>query len=64
MPKLILTLAWGYEFRQDKDKHGYIECLFAVLKRHFRPNQFHSFLFDLCFLRRMNNATLLYCLWG
>jgi hypothetical protein len=40
--RFLVTMAWVYEFRRDKGKRGYIERLFAVLKRYFRLNQLQA----------------------
>lgn len=36
--KFLVTLAWVAQYRQDRGKRGYIERLFAVLKRYYRLN--------------------------
>ena len=53
----LVTLQWVAEFRTDKGKRGYIERLFAVLKRYYRLNNlscsslWHAYrhAFEICF---------------
>ena len=40
--KTPVTLEWVAHYRQDRGKRGYIERLFAVLKRYYRLNDLHS----------------------
>jgi hypothetical protein len=40
--KALTTLAWVAYYLQDRGKRGYIERLFAVLKRYYRLNELHS----------------------
>jgi hypothetical protein len=40
--KFLVTLDWIACFRRDKGKRGYIERLFALLKRYFRLNAFQA----------------------
>jgi hypothetical protein len=55
--KFLVTLEWVAEFRQDKGKRGYIERLFAVLKRYYRLNALqrtgiwnaYRHAFEICF---------------
>jgi hypothetical protein len=55
--KALTTLAWVAHYRQDRGKRGYIERLFAVLKRYYRLNELHSVglwsvyrhAFEVCF---------------
>lgn len=53
----LVTQKWVAEFRRNKGKRGYIERLFAVLKRYYRLNQlscsgfWHAYrhTFEICF---------------
>lgn len=55
--KFLVTPVWVAQFRRDKGKRGYIERLFAVLKRYFRLNALgtqglaHTYrhAFEVCF---------------
>ena len=55
--KALTTLQWGAHSRQDRGKPGYIEPLFAVLKRSYGLNHLHSIgwwaayrhAFEVCF---------------
>jgi hypothetical protein len=55
--KFIVTNEWIRQFRMDKGKRGYIERLFAVLKRYYRLNDLHTqgphlayrHAFEVCF---------------
>lgn len=55
--KALATLEWVARYRQDRGKRGYIERLFAVLKRYYRLNDLHStglwaayrHAFEVCF---------------
>lgn len=40
--KFLVTLEWVAQYRQDRGKRGYIERLFAVLKRYYRLNDLHQ----------------------
>ena len=40
--KALVTLPWVAQYRQDRGKRGYIERLFAVLKRYYRLNNLQS----------------------
>jgi hypothetical protein len=56
----LVTLAWVADYRQDRGKRGYIERLFAVLKRYLRLNQLQApglvaayrHAFEVCFVVR------------
>jgi hypothetical protein len=39
--KCLVTLEWVAHYRHDRGKRGYIERLFAVLKRYYRLNDLH-----------------------
>jgi hypothetical protein len=39
--KQLVTLEWVAHYRQDRGKRGYIERLFAILKRYYRLNDLH-----------------------
>jgi len=53
----VVTQSWVRQFRQDRGKRGYIERLFAVLKRYFRLNHLqtsglfkaYQHAFEVCF---------------
>jgi hypothetical protein len=55
--KAMVTLEGVAHYRQDRGKRGYIERLFAILKRYYRLNDLHSIglwaayrhAFEVCF---------------
>lgn len=47
--KFLVTLRWVAQARADKGKRGYIERLFAVLKRYFGLNDLRTQGFALAF---------------
>jgi hypothetical protein len=55
--KALTPLQWVAHYRQDRGKRGYIERLFAILKRYYRLNHLHStglwaayrHAFEVCF---------------